>query len=437
MNNRLHTVDNNQNHPLTLTEGQSALLSTIAGRSLSSLHDEADNGLLVFPRDFGQYGDRIGDCSLFEISGDRLLTGNMMGFVGTGDTMLKIGSRFDEGRNDFFVCYMLEKVMAINLFDLEYSTEREDIFDIVLVLFPYYLKRAMAQGLYREYRFYERNESDMRGVLDIGRHIRTNIPFTGKIAYRVREHSKDNNLTELVRHTIEYIRTKEFGLSVLSCDEDTKTCVSQIVEATLSYDRNERRSVISRNLRSRIHPYYQEYEPLRQICISILQHEEIKYGNSEDKVYGVIFDGAWLWEEYLDTILTECGIRHPKNRTGEGKIHLFKPSGGERYPDFIGRNLVLDAKYKRYAGSGVTDVGREDIAQIISYMYVQKAARGGFICPGGSEVCVRRKELEGYGGEMLLINVPISVASDYKRFKDEMAAGENALKDLAVGLTML
>ena len=34
-----------------------------------------------------------------------------------------------------------------------------------------------------------------------------NIPFMGKIAYTTREHSYNNNLTQLVRHTIEYIKT--------------------------------------------------------------------------------------------------------------------------------------------------------------------------------------------------------------------------------------
>ncbi len=38
-----------------------------------------------------------------------------------------------------------------------------------------------------------------------------------------------------------------------------------------------------------------------------LRYEKLKYGSGAKQIYGILFDGAWLWEEYLTTILTKCG----------------------------------------------------------------------------------------------------------------------------------
>lgn len=427
----LITYDNNINDPLRLdNEVQLHDFEKIAGKRISWLCDDAGNdNLLIFPRRLNEYGDQIGDSTIFDIDGNTLLTGNIMGFVGVGGSMLKIGSRFDKGRNDCFMHYMLERVFSINMFDFQYSYNNQDIFDFILFLFPYYLKNALVQGVYKEYKTFERNDANMRGVLDVNRHIRNNIPTTGSIAYKSREHTFDNNITELIRHTIEYIKTKEFGDTILYRDEQTKTFVSQIIESTSSYDRNQRQKVISSCIRPKIHPYYSEYDPLRQICLQILRHEEIKYGENEDTVYGVLFDGAWLWEEYLNTVLEKLDIVHPRNKRKEGAICLFENHSAERYPDFYCDNMILDAKYKGYSGSKVSDIGREDLAQIISYMYVEKASHGAVLCPGKAIGRVESLTIRGYGGTMSLIEMPVSVCPEYDMFCKDMATNEEWLID--------
>lgn len=42
-----------------------------------------------------------------------------------------------------------------------------------------------------------------------------NIPFNGKVACKTREHSYNNFTTELIRHTIEFIKASEFGSAIL------------------------------------------------------------------------------------------------------------------------------------------------------------------------------------------------------------------------------
>ena len=78
----------------------------------------------------------------------------------------------------------------------------------------------MRKGLFKTYICKKYNDGNVRGSIDVARHIKNNTPFIGNIAYSKREYSYDNYLIELVRHTIEYIKGKNCGRKLL----DTKKC---------------------------------------------------------------------------------------------------------------------------------------------------------------------------------------------------------------------
>ena len=60
---------------------------------------------------------------------------------------LSIRSRFqNEGKDGYFLHYMLQKVFNVAILDLKHSTADGDAFDFAMYLFPYYLKRAIKQG---------------------------------------------------------------------------------------------------------------------------------------------------------------------------------------------------------------------------------------------------------------------------------------------------
>ena len=65
--------------------------------------------------------------------------------------------------------------------------------------------------MYKQYITRKNNDANVRGVIDVNRHIRYNKPFNGKIAYSTREYSYDNDVTQLIRHTIEFISTYDGG----------------------------------------------------------------------------------------------------------------------------------------------------------------------------------------------------------------------------------
>ncbi len=362
-------------------------LFSIANKSIAELCRTNEN-LLIFPESITDVKDEIGKSSVVDIQiteepdALKVSTGNVMGFIGIGNLQMKIQSRFDEGRDDFLLHYMLQRVLSYNLFDLNYSSEFDDVFDFLMFMFPPLLKSAMRQGIYREYKNYRHNDSNIRGPIDFNRHLAKNVPFVGNVAYSTREYSHDNSMTQLIRHTIEFMKTKKFGQFVLGIDNDTKENVMSIQSCTPTYNKNERGIVIGKNLRMKAHPYYTEYRPFQSLCIQILRMDEIKYGERADEISGILFNGAWLWEEYVNTVLCSHGFIHAENLRQKNGFKLFKDGTAPRYPDFYNQDMVLDAKYKRLGSyDRVADVDRNDVHQIITYMTALRLNRGGFVSP--------------------------------------------------------
>ena len=414
------TISDNNWEGLTISdEHHLENLQKIAEKPIGQLCFDDNPNLLIFPQNLEEYGDKIGKEYVCEVRDGKLFTGNIMGFVGYGDTKLRIRSRFAQGEDDYFLHYMLQKVFAINLFDLKYHSDDESIFDFLIYLFPAFLKRAMRQGFYKEYQTREYNDADIKGRIDVARHIRMNVPFAGKVAYSTREYAYDNHVTQLIRHTIEFIANHPYGGGILKNDDLTKDAVTLIREATPTYSQNERRKVMNQNLRPLSHPYFSEYRHLQRLCVQILRYEEIKYGRNEEEIYGVLFDGAWLWEEYVNTILKDKGYIHPQNKISKGRIYLFDDRTGVRYPDFYKDDIVLDAKYKRYADMKLQNIDGDDLHQVITYMYILGACYGGLIVPRQhkqKDIVQTSKLLNGYGGRMNIYS--IIVASPVQHFKD-------------------
>ena len=418
-------------------------LRPLANRPLSSLLNERDDNLLVFPLSFQECEDHIGEQHLFDLEprkkGYIAKTGNLAGFIGINDLQITIHSRFSEkeAKEDYFLHYMLQKVLSVNLFDLKHTTTNEQVLDFLFYLFPYYLKNALSQGLYKAYERKEYNDANARGTIDINRHIKTNVPFNGRVAYRTREFSHDNNLTQLIRHTIEYIRTRKIGNALLQNDPDTQAYVSQIILATPTYKKQDKLKVIQNNQKITHHPYFTKYAPLQKLCLKILNHEHLKYGKEKDKVFGLLFDVAWLWEEYLATLLTRQGFKHPDNRRktngvwlGFHKTENHKNNAFLRFPDFYDQEpdgIIIDAKYKHK----INDVA--DVNQIITYLYRLKGRLGLFIQPSINPDDSRSYALRGYGidqnAHLIKYQIPIPTnQTSYKAFVMKMRSLEHTIK---------
>ena len=342
-------------------------LRTLKSLTISEMIEADEADVIVWPQSFIEGFEAIKDQYIFQISEkdgkriDSITTGNIVGFIGKGDTHIRIHSRFSaidkkdknkwEVKNDYFLYYMLEKVMAINLFDLntKSSSDKERVFDLLIFFFPKLLKDALSQGLYKKYVYREYNDSNIRGVVDVSRHIRHNIPANGRIAYRTREYSYDNPVTQLIRHTIEFIRRKRMAKQILHNDPDTESFVQQIVQATPTFQAQKRQVIINMNLRPVVHPYYTKYAALQNLCLRILRYDKLSYEAANDKkIHGLLIDAAWLWEEYIAKVLSErTNLRHYTRNNSN--FHLFKD--GKPFqriiPDYYdeANGVVADAKY--------------------------------------------------------------------------------------------
>lgn len=407
-------------------------LYDISSKKISDLKNQ--DGFLIYCNE-DKLKDDVESSSIFTISGDKLTTYNIAGFVGTQNTLLSIRSRFaQDNGDDYFLHYMLQKVFNINISTLEHATDRNKAFQFLPYLFKYYFLKALSQGLYKKYVWNKYNDSKVKGTIDIARHIKHNFIFTGNIAYNVREHSYDNNINQLIRHTIEYISNLKMFSMMLESD-DMIDLVQDIRSITPTYSEKNRQQVINNNLKSDIHPYYYEYEPLRQICLQILmEDDELKYGRAENKIYGVLFDAAWLWEEYLNTLISEIdsSFIHTRNKSKENRIYMLENNGWEAYPDYYSSALgiVMDAKYKH--AKEVKDIARDDRMQIISYMHVLGLKKGVFLYPSESYEEPKYSKLHLYHKEntdeyvyQYCFKIPQGEINCMQDFIDKITVSEN------------
>ena len=156
--------------------------------------------------------------------------------------------------------------------------------------------------------------------------------------------------------------------------------VKLVIDATPGYEPYDRQRIIEQNKKSPIrHAYFREYLALQRLCILILRHQKHQIGTGSRKIYGILFDGAWLWEEYIESLIEDV-FYHPMNKGGKGAQRLFNGNIGLIYPDFISRDdenrIIADAKYKP-----IDNIGNRDYLQVLAYMFRFDAKAGYYLYP--------------------------------------------------------
>lgn len=365
------------------------LTGKIADKTLGQLERER---VFVFPEIIKDAEDITQEQMLLQSVNDTYRSGNVMGFLGYGDERLIIESRFCRDGEDYFFQYLLDKVLDFpNIVDLESDANQDNrLFNFLLFLFPHYLKAAMRKGLFKKYIHRGYNDGNVKGAIDVARHIKLNTPFVGNVAYSQREFSYDNSLMELVRHTIEFIKRKPYWGKLLVKVKDE---VKLVIDATPGYAPYNQQKIIEQNKNNAVrHAYFREYSALQRLCLLILQHQKHQIGLGSRQIYGILFDGAWLWEEYINSLIGDI-FYHPMNKSGKGAQRLFNGNVGLIYPDFISRDskmrLIADAKYKP-----IDNIGNRDYLQVLAYMFRFDAKSGYYLYP----------EAEGYEDLKLWMN---------------------------------
>jgi len=395
------------------------LLDFYSGKTfarIKSAKPDAGDGLLVIG-DIENVKDDVPIYTLYRGEKDgefSLKTGNIMGVFtlrrGNDAVRLVIGSRFDDNEKQPFLCWMLERVLNVNLTDFISSSSSEFWTILLELLFWHKLGEASRVGLYRQYQKVEYNDLRFRGKFDVDRHIRLNMPLWANIAYSRREIVFDNPVNHLLRYAANIITSKwakSRTNGVLSRNSDAREMLLAIETNTPSWTPDRLNAVLrDRTASGKItQPYYAEYyEELRVLARYIIRHmgADVYSGTAarnEHSINGIILDGSWLWEAYLASILERKSFIHaipPNNPRQKGKdpIYAMSDEGNTQprrslYPDFrLPENgddqkslVVLDAKYKKGDAKGGISVRRQDMHQCLAYMLLTGAKVGGVVYP--------------------------------------------------------
>lgn len=375
------------------------MLEMFGSKSLGDLELEANGNLVVLgDTHVNENGRR--DKPFFVFKGNKeencfwLETRNLMGVLHFRDksgasVQVEVLSRFDKGKNNFFLNYLLSKVFRCALGAEPVSAQRASLLDILLdIVFVRRLGEASKAGLLRHYREFRNNDWNFKGSLDLARHIRENVPLMHGIAYRKREIDLDvpvNRMILMAALTVNR-RHPEF----FEGERDASDALRQL-RMGVTEERDLRMLLSRRDCREPVtHPFFREvWEPLRQIARMILENEQwtlFSQDATEDEVSGIVFDGSWLWEEYVAKVLEQAGFEHRAERflkIVEWGVARFKPDFYRDDKQYPSKRIVLDAKYKRSNPNGE----RHDVHQVLCYLLLTGAKQGGLVFPPVDDKC--------------------------------------------------
>jgi len=353
-----------------------------------------------------------------DVSDEGLRVNGLAGILHFQNTTVYIHSRFDHSKEnssiakagdksvyaDRFLSYILRHIgIPAVLMHRCAPTSGNDLISLLLPrLFLKQLTNAFSQGFYRQYQTVEYNGCRVRGHIDVARHIRLNPMKNGRIAYSAREYTVDNPLNHLILAAYGVLRRSYSAqLDTYLQNEPELSRPIAMLETQLG-----REDISPTSLRRLIaeakdpvtHPMLRDYEALRKMAMQILRFEGKNpflhsEGDDGGSVSGILVSMPRVWERMLESRLSTI-----LSDIGQQSFHILE-NRREIIPDLLSRSTgaVFDAKYKeswervyqkeleKDAEGGQINWGyqgvREDVFQILSYMYVLNCRIGGVIHP--------------------------------------------------------
>ena len=350
-----------------------------------------------------------GKPQVFRTYQDKYRVGKYAGILYYKGRTVVIHSRFD-GKDDqnHFLNYALAAAGRLPMKVLRTAEETacQGSFDLILAqLFLTQLRDAHSVGVYREYRTFQHNDSSPRGYLDIARHIRLNPLPNGKIACSTREYTPNNPINHLILAAWGCLcarpGTGAFARQLLQADPSLKRPLDELNWSlgTPDISRPALNRTAQKTLRPIVHPLHQRYETVRRTALLILKEAGLDLFRAESlQVGGLLIPMDKTWELMLEhAVLSKVGdvstqkeipVLLQEKRHG---MRVFKPDflfGCRQEKQRTMADIVLDAKYRRawenacLSESGGWSSGvRDDVFQVLSYMYVTAARAGGVLCP--------------------------------------------------------
>ncbi len=387
--------------------------------------------------------------------------------INGSDVTVTFDSRFDKN-NSFFLLHVFEVAFGIKGMvydDMKVDGKREYAWDYMLMLL--FLKQAhdaFKNSVYKEYREFDHNDSNIKGRIDIARHIKENMLNNGKVAYSTREYTPDNYVNILILKAFDRLQKKyRSAISNYIKEDDVigKGFNTLKVEIS-SYQDLSDDLILKKTNRKIVKNVFIKYEDLRQTAVFILKRYGVNgFVQNSNRSNGILIDMPGLWEQYLHKMLFYKMDEKSEKEYRQDPYHiLFEETDGipgkpmrDVKPDYLinyqGRKYVFDAKYKLYWSNALKndewDKSRDDVFQVMSYMYLFGCKYGGIVFPydGDDNPSSIRKYYIGGGQEngialtkeqMILIPIRIPQEDTWLRFKDkiqkEFEEKESELKTL-------
>lgn len=278
------------------------------------------------------------------------------------DTMLDKDGNVTPGKPYFLAAMLLGDL--IKLSDNTVPNNEDEIFDYLLMFwFSEQLQRAYLKGFYRTYRRFENNDDRLKGSIDIARHIKLNMgQNNGRVAYSYRENTVNNYLNHMIVMAYEHLKNKYHDLVMDNIDNnfELKSIIDHL-KTEIGYSGYSSYEIISKNLQTIGHPYYTEYEELRQTCMKILRDEGISIfnGNDSNESNGILAYLPDLWEKYLESNIRLSIQSKDYSLETQMVVKVLGYDNGqsteykqETRPDFVFKTkdnqsfMIWDAKFK-------------------------------------------------------------------------------------------
>ena len=277
---------------------------------------------------------------------------------------LDVSKESDQGLQDpnpFFTATLLTGG-SVDRFNDSVHFNTDNLFDFLLIdILGKRIKEAYKKGIFRSYRQFYGNNERPRGSIDIARHIKFNAgQQNGRIAYTYRENTANNYLNILILKAYEYCKKKYPEVVRVKIDND-KNLKDFFRELSVDAKASEVSVhwAVTKNIRPISHPYYNEYEEVRKICLRIFRNEGVSiFSADKGEVSGYVYYSPDLWEDCLKTIFMRVASRSfdvikVEDQESQGFLSKGEPDKYfcESRPDFVFKNsltdkceLVLDAK---------------------------------------------------------------------------------------------
>lgn len=354
--------------------------------------------------------DEKSTITVFDTFANAYYTQKYVGVLFHDEKRLVIQSRFDDDDKQYFLNYVFCKAFNLhsNIFkEMNPLCDTGETWNILLIiLFFEKLEQAFKKGYYKEYRKIHYNDAKLKGPINIARHIKENMLFSGNIAYSRRENTINNPLNALILTVIKYINIKydKFSQTILQEKKFLKDSIQELSYRIPAPQLENKREIVKNTNKAVTRHLFKEYENVRVLARLILKNMGMNvFDTSQNDVTGILINMEKLWENFLEQTFVDVSFLQGKNmlcstQGGEGLKILFPEGQNTNHlhtlkPDFLlkstdedARNIaILDAKYKEYIkdNNEITspDVKRNDIFQVLTYKLAFNVASCGVIFP--------------------------------------------------------